>query len=164
MQLSAFRRILTLEVKATIAYADEWPEDNWLDLWHAHVDWKSRGKLSPAHRQAELSAIFRLHTALSDITKRLSQPFHQWVSIAQADPGLDAVYVHTPNPNPKTTFPIRLNGVTWDEPVPRWLRRHIPDGHRVGRSAKPSRKVRWYIESLTGPNQPLQLTRHARGF
>jgi hypothetical protein len=155
MQLSSYRRILTIEVRRWIALAEKWPQDNWLDLWHAHVDWKSRARLSSAHRDAELSALFRLHASIAEITANLSRPFHLWVYVDQADPGLDAVYVHTPNPNPKAEFPLKVD-VDWQALVPSWLSAHVLETERVGKAQRPDRGVAWFVERTVGPNQRLQ--------
>lgn len=156
MQLSSYRRILTIAMRRVLAYAHEWPRDNWFDCWHAHIDWKSRGRLSAAHRDAELAALFLLHSAIAKVAGNLTRPFHQFVIVNQADPGLDAVFLHTPNPNAKSCFPLVIN-VDWSKTAPSWLLSHIdPRIERVGRVTGDDRRVNWYVERIDGPNQLIQ--------
>jgi hypothetical protein len=148
MKLQSFQRNLARAVGKIVATPERFGSDNWFNLWHAHVDMHAHGRESPAHRQAELHALIRLHQKIRDEMASFRKPYQQFVLISQSDPGADAVYLHSKNPH--TEFPTPLGNVNWKIRVPPWLSSHIDvSKHRVGRFRnRNGRLVEYVLEDI----------------
>ena len=90
------------------------PEKEWCNYWHQHFDWHSRGKQSRfeyrKHIRPLMFAFARAQHELSNQPK----PYQVFVRIYPADPGSDALYIHTPNPHsefPETFDDCQFIGV-----------------------------------------------------
>jgi hypothetical protein len=83
MQLTSFRRKLKRAIDEIMSKPEHFQPGNWFNLWHAHVDIGSKGRESPAHRQAELRALFQLHEKIREHMNGFQRPFQQWVLVSQ---------------------------------------------------------------------------------
>ncbi|WP_197229939.1 hypothetical protein [Lysinibacillus sphaericus] len=61
--------------------------------------------------------IQKLHLQLLDVSNNWGA-VQSWVGLVDKDAGLDAVYIHTPNPN-DDNFPLKLENIKWDCPIPK---------------------------------------------
>ena len=124
------------EFKRAIARAHEdaaliAPEEGeWWDTWHFHADWRGRGNLSWRYRRRYLEALIVVLRRIAAVRDDFRTPFQSWLYLSGRDAGEDAVYLHTPSPNPNgTPFPVRLIGtVQWGVRVPEaQLERLLPE-------------------------------------
>jgi hypothetical protein len=80
----------------------------WCDLWHTHFDWKNFGKRTRTHRRKHMAALCHaFHRAQRELASQ-PIPFQLFLCIFRKNPGSDALYVHTKNPN-GTEFPIQFD-------------------------------------------------------
>jgi len=92
----------------------------WFDLWHTHIDWKSKCNRFPETRAIVARMTYELllaterHFAPRFTPRR--EPIQIFALISE-DTGSNAVYVHTPNPN-GTPYPCELSNVDWDVEAP----------------------------------------------
>ncbi|WP_251132145.1 hypothetical protein [Exiguobacterium sp. ERU656] len=56
-------------------------------------------------RTAHVKALFHLMNELDTALQTWGQPYQLWIELSQLDAGLDAVFIHTNNPN-DDNFPI----------------------------------------------------------
>lgn len=92
------------------------PDKKWCDYWHAHFDWESRGKRSRfEHRKHIRPLMFAFARAKNELANQLT-PYQVFVCIYPSDPGLDALYVHTPNP--QTEFPVAFEKYQFTDACP----------------------------------------------
>jgi hypothetical protein len=107
----ALRAVSQPEVYSRVLYPDDW-----FDYWHQHLDWRGLGDFSPRLRQIFLEGYARIFRHYALQAHRLGKPYQIWIMLQMDDAGYDAVYVHTPNPNPNSIFPVELTDVKWGEP------------------------------------------------
>jgi hypothetical protein len=108
--------------------------NSWFDLWHRHVDWNGDGKLSRLHRKFQLWALFRTLHKFERQTHHMRDRCQVFLLIHEHDPGSDAVYVHTENPN-GTPFPCEPKVQIWLSKLPFWFSDRISlANYRVGLS------------------------------
>ncbi len=128
-QLSAlaFRKVLKREAERGL------PDLNtWFDMWHRHIDMNGDGKLSRLHRQFQLWALFRALHTIEKLTNHIRDRCQVFAYVYERDPGSDAVYVHTENPN-GTEFPYNPEVQEWLSILPFWLSGHVSlTNYRVG--------------------------------
>ena len=89
--------------------------DDWFDYWHQHLDWRGLGDFSPRLRQIFLEGYARIFRHYALQAHLLAKPYQIWITLQMDDAGQDAVYLHTPNPNPNSVFPIEFSNVKWGE-------------------------------------------------
>lgn len=95
------------------------PDKKWCDYWHTHFDWKSRGKRSRfEHRKHIRPLMFAFARVKSELANQLT-PYQVFVCIYPLDPGSDAIYVHTPNP--QTEFPRTFEECEFTDACPSLL-------------------------------------------
>lgn len=79
--------------------------DAWWALWHHHADWRGWGNVRWSYRREHVRALCTVYRAILDRADTFHTPFQAWISLDEADAGLDATFLHTPNPNSR--FPTR---------------------------------------------------------
>lgn len=131
----AFREVVKRE-------ADRRPPNfnSWFDMWHRHVDWNGDGKLSRLHRRFQLWALFRTLHAFERLAQPMRNRCQVFAYVHEHDPGNDAVYVHTENPN-GSAFPYEPDVQEWLSILPYWLSARISlADYKVGLSAHEGEK------------------------
>jgi len=93
---------------------------SWFDLWHRHLDWEGDGDLTRQHRNLALWALFKTLHRFEQETRSVRERCQVFACIHEQEPGSDAIYVHTPNPN-GTPFPYEPQVDTWLARAPSWL-------------------------------------------
>ncbi|PRO42820.1 hypothetical protein [Bacillus sp. LLTC93] len=81
--------------------------DYWFDFFHTHLDFFGVGKNSLKIRREHIKAHIALYNRLLKQLEAFEKPYQTWICIHEQDPMLDAVYVHSPNPN-DDDFPHKL--------------------------------------------------------
>ncbi|APT47949.1 hypothetical protein [Bacillus safensis] len=71
---------------------------SWFYFWHTHLDFFGVGENSLKIRREHIKAHIALYHRLLKQLESFEKPYQTWICIHEHDPGLDAVYVHTPNP------------------------------------------------------------------
>lgn len=99
-------------------YDVDFGKEGWFDLWHTHLDFYGLGKNSLKIRREHIKAHIALHNSLSGKLETLGKPYQSWFELVEEDAGLDAVYIHTPNPN-EDNFPLKIENIEWDCTVPK---------------------------------------------
>lgn len=158
MSLRSFERLLAQSVDRATRHPDFFASGCSFNHWHQHVDWNSKGRESPRHRQAELKALFELHRRVRDMMSHYSGRYQQYLLICQADPGQDAVYLHSKNPY--TPFPNQIAAQVVDR-VPQWLRFHVDMATQVV-ARMPGRRVWYLVEDRCLPNKRYERTSLSR--
>ena len=79
----------------------------WFDFWHTHLDFLCRGELSSKIRREHIIAHLALYDNVLNQLKQFKQPYQTWVCISENDPCLDAVFIHSLNPN-EDNFPLKI--------------------------------------------------------
>ncbi len=85
--------------------------NSWFDLWHTHIDWKSKGNKCPETRLAAANLTYSVFQLAEQKAKARTAPIQLW-AIFYSDTGRNAIYYHTPNDN-GSDFPFAFEGVTW---------------------------------------------------
>lgn len=49
------------------------------------------------------------------------KPYQSWIEIVDEDASLDAIYIHTRNPN-EGNFPLKIENLNWNCTVPKYLK------------------------------------------
>jgi len=92
------------------------PDKKWCDYWHMHFDWDSRGKRSCfEHRKHIRPLMFALAKTKGELARQPT-PYQVFACIYPSDPGSDALYVHTPNP--QTEFPAQFENCLFTDVCP----------------------------------------------
>jgi hypothetical protein len=109
-------------------------DDQWYDLWHAHLDINlGEGNLSAANRKLCIAAHVRLHDKLVKQARHFLIPWQCWVIVDARNSWNDAVYFHTPNPQ-HSNYPVEFPMVIWGIATPESMKGLIDTGkHIVGR-------------------------------
>ena len=71
-------------------------------------------------RREHIKAHIALYTSLLEKLETFERPYQSWISLVNEDAGLDAVYIHTPNPNDEN-FPFKIKSLSWDCAVPKYI-------------------------------------------
>lgn len=116
-------------------FAIDLPGKKWCDLWHTHFDWDSRGRRSRfEHRKHIRPLMFALARANTELASQ-STPYQLFACIYPTDPGSDALYVHTPNP--QSEFPATFEEYQFTDACPPLLMGLVDvDRYKVGISKK----------------------------
>ncbi|WP_059173126.1 hypothetical protein [Bacillus sp. FJAT-27445] len=95
--------------------------EGWFDLWHTHLDFYGRGNSSLKIRKEHIRAHLALYKNLLEKLDTNEKPYQSWVQLNEEDAGLDAVYIHTPNPN-EDNFPFKIEKLNWNCMIPEYLK------------------------------------------
>jgi len=99
----------------------------WYDLWHQHFDWHEYAQRCHRYRRQHLEALFTAFRRVLQQASEAGRPVQVFVSIApESEPGQDALYVHTPNPN-GTPFPHSFERVNWQAAPPMFIRSFVDE-------------------------------------
>ncbi|MFF2155157.1 hypothetical protein ACFVVQ_07570 [Paenibacillus chitinolyticus] len=91
--------------------------ESWFDFWHVHLDFCGIGEHSLKLRREHIKAHLVLYNILLKRLERIEKPSQSWICIHEQDAGLDAVYIHTPNPN-GDNFPYKHVSIDWHYKLP----------------------------------------------
>lgn len=106
--------------------------EGWFNLWHTHLDFYGLGNISLKIRKEHIRAHLALYENLLDKLETLEKPYQSWVEVNEEDAGLDAVYIHTPNPN-EDNFPLQIDNLNWNPIIPEYLKELInTEEYKVG--------------------------------
>lgn len=82
---------------------------SWQEVSFEEISWKE--KILPqfvgGSEYSSINALFALYNRLLKQLEAFEKPYQTWICIHEQDPMLDAVYVHSPNPN-DDDFPHKL--------------------------------------------------------
>jgi hypothetical protein len=93
--------------------------------------------------------LFAAWSRVENAAGQLTCPSQTWLVIDASDPGQDAVYLHTPNPN-RDSFPYLFEGVTWGIQPPEELAECMAGtGLEVG-SSECEGSVLYWVRRLNG--------------
>lgn len=116
------RYFKNLWVETNIEYYDLNFEDGcWFDSWHTHLDFYGLGNSSSSLRREHIKAHMVLYKNILEKIQILDMPYQSWIELVDKDTEQDAVYLHTANPT-SDNFPLKINNLTWDVPVPDYLK------------------------------------------
>ena len=101
-------------------YDLDFGNESWFDLWHTHLDFYGHGNNDLKIRREHCKAHIALYLDLLEKLQTLDQPYQSWFEIVSEDAGLDAIYIHTPNPN-ADNFPLKIDNINWNCAVPHYL-------------------------------------------
>ncbi|MFJ7982493.1 hypothetical protein ACIQ1D_19770 [Lysinibacillus xylanilyticus] len=96
-------------------------KEGWFDLWHTHLDFYGFGNNSLKIRREHIKAYIALFYGLLEELQTLGKPYQSWIEIVDEDAGLDAIYIHTTNPN-VDKFPLKIENLNWNCTVPKYLK------------------------------------------
>lgn len=99
-------------------------KDSWFDLWHTHLDFLGHGNKSIKIRTEHIKAHIALYESLLKRLETFEKHFQSWIEIDEQDAGLDAVYIHSPNPN-EDNFPLEIANVSWMVEIPYYFKNLI---------------------------------------
>jgi hypothetical protein len=104
----------------------------WFDLWHTHLDWRSKGNRFPELRKSVAVITYRALVHAERLALTAKQPIQVFGTVCE-DTGSNAVYLHTPNPN-STPYPFGFPNVVWAVPLPPELHGVVDlKAHEVGK-------------------------------
>jgi len=113
-------RNLWRETKAEL-YNLDFGKEGWFDLWHTHLDFYGVGNNSLKIKREHIKANIALLYSLLEELQTLEKPYQSWIEIVDEDASLDAIYIHTPNPN-EDNFPLKIEKLNWNCTVPKYLK------------------------------------------
>lgn len=102
-------------------YKLDFGKESWFDLWHTHLDFYGFGNHSLKIRREHIKAHIALYSSLLENLQAFEKPYQSWVALVDEEAGLDAVYLHTPNPN-EDNFPLKIENISWDCAIPNYLK------------------------------------------
>ncbi|WP_103994199.1 hypothetical protein [Paenibacillus sp. UNC499MF] len=106
--------------------------ESWFDFWHFHLDFCGIGENSVKLRREHIKAHIALYKSLLKRLERIEKPSQSWICLHEEDAGLDAVYIHTSNPN-RDNFPHKFDTIDWKCKIPAAFNDLIdPDLFHVG--------------------------------
>ncbi len=105
-------------------------EDSWFDFWHTHLDFCGYGNYSIKTRKQHLKGLFNLFYELKEKLENWRNPYQIWIEISSNDASMDAVFIHSPNPN-EDNFPYKglMNLVDVKSEIPSYLTEIIDVEH-----------------------------------
>ena len=122
--------------------------NSWFDLWHTHVDWKSKGNRYPETRHdAAVLTYTVLKLAEQNAIKRI-EPIQVWAIFCD-NTGDNAIYYHTPNAN-GTPFPYTFEDVAWDiSPSDELKSLPVDSQYQWGVYSSPENELIYFLRSRT---------------
>ncbi|OIN65884.1 hypothetical protein BLD48_13175 [Exiguobacterium sp. KRL4] len=91
-------RQLQIEQHLT-AHKLDFSPNSWFDFWHVHLDFDGRGNGHLKIRKAHVRALLHLMNELDAELQTWGHPYQLWIELSRQDAGMDAVFVHSNNPN-----------------------------------------------------------------
>ena len=88
-------------------------KDAWFDLWHSHLDFSGYGNHSLGIRRSHIQAHIALYKNILKKLEPFEKPYQSWIHIDDKDAGVDAIFIHTPNPN-EDNFPLEVDNLKWN--------------------------------------------------
>jgi hypothetical protein len=85
--------------------------NSWFDLWHTHIDWRSKGNRSLETRLAAANLTYTVLQLAENKAKERTAPIQVW-AICCTNTADNAIYYHTPNDN-GSEYPYAFEGVAW---------------------------------------------------
>ena len=119
ISFTEFSRLLKSEEKKRLPVLD-----GWFDMWHTHVDWDGDGSTSRMYRYAQLRTLFRLFRRIQATVKCKQFNAQVFAVVTECEPGQDAVFIHSANPN-STPYPYWPTDARWLDSLPSWLATHV---------------------------------------
>ncbi|MCM3363705.1 hypothetical protein ACTNDN_06400 [Niallia sp. HCP3S3_B10] len=98
-------------------YDLDFSQDAWFDAWHTHLDFYGYGNHSGKIRREHIKAHIFLYNSLLEKLSTFDKPYQSWIGLVEEEAGLDAVYIHSPNPN-DDNFPIKIENLNWECTIP----------------------------------------------
>lgn len=95
-------------------------KDSWFDLWHTHLDFYGYGNNNLKIRKEHMKANIALYKDFQETLQELEMPYQLWIEIVEEDASLDAIYLHTSNPN-QNNFPFKIDNVNRNCTIPTYL-------------------------------------------
>ncbi|MDR0140211.1 hypothetical protein RFW18_20840 [Metabacillus idriensis] len=95
----------------------QFDNDAWFDFWHTHLDFFGIGNQSNKLRREHIKAQMALYKHLLKKLEIFDKPYQSWIYLDNKDAGMDAVYIHTPNPN-DDNFPFTIENLNWNPNIP----------------------------------------------
>jgi hypothetical protein len=92
------------------------PDKKWCDYWHTHFDWESRGTRSRSEHRKHIRPMMLAFARAKSELKGHAQSSQVFACIYPSDPGSDALYIHTPNPN--SAFPASFDNCKFTNTCP----------------------------------------------
>ncbi|USK35855.1 hypothetical protein LIT25_11455 [Bacillus sp. F19] len=110
-----------LEIRASgDQYNLDFSNDGWFDLWHTHLDFFGVGNIRPKYRREHINAHLALYNDLLKKLDSFEKPYQSWIELNEKDAAVDAVYIHTPNPN-ENNFPLEITDLILNSSIPDYL-------------------------------------------
>ena len=95
--------------------------EGWFDSWHTHLDFYGFGNNSVKIRREHIKAHIVLYNSVLERLRTFQKPYQSFIELVDEDAGLDAVYIHTPNPN-DDNFPLEIENLSWDCTIPKYIK------------------------------------------
>ncbi|MGM0837676.1 MAG: hypothetical protein ACQEV7_16085 [Bacillota bacterium] len=89
-------------------------------MWHTHLDFYGIGNIRPKYRREHINAHIALYNDLLKKLDSFEKPYQSWIELNEKDAALDAVYIHTPNPN-ENNFPLEITKLMLISFIPDYL-------------------------------------------
>lgn len=102
-------------------YDLDFRKEGWFDLWHTHLDFYGFGNNKLKIRKEHIKAHLALYNSLLEKFDTLGKPYQSWIELVDEDAGLDAVYIHTPNPN-NDNFTLKIENINCNCTVPKYFK------------------------------------------
>lgn len=98
----------------------DFSNDGWFDLWHTHLDFFGVGNIRPKYRREHINAHLALYNDLLKKLDSFEKPYQSWIELNEKDAAVDAIYIHTPNPN-ENNFPLEITDLILNSSIPDYL-------------------------------------------
>lgn len=104
-------------------YELDFDGNSWFDFWHTHLDYYGYGNYSIKIRKQHLKGLFNLFYELKEELENWGKPYQMWIEISSNDASIDALFIHSANPN-EDNFPYKklMNLVDVKSEIPSYLR------------------------------------------
>lgn len=79
---------------------------SWFDHWSTGFDWEGEGNSSDEKRTQYLKQMLKFYNEAKARLQGYPKDYQLWMEISEGDSSMDAVFIHTENPN-KTPFPLK---------------------------------------------------------
>ncbi|MDA1477480.1 hypothetical protein [Bacillus changyiensis] len=92
--------------------------ESWFNFSHTHLDFYAVGEHTIKIRREHIKAHIALYDVILKQLETFGKPYQSWICIHKNDPGLDAVYIHSPNPY-NNCFPYKNEELNWACEIPK---------------------------------------------
>lgn len=93
---------------------------SWFDKYHSHFDWDGYSS-RVRHRRNHVRYYIEALRRMKKLNVKSPKPFQTYVFIDASDSIDDAIYLHTPNPNYSSEYPLNNPGIEWLNYVPKLI-------------------------------------------